>query len=191
MRATSIALYPSALRALSALAVICVLAGCGASGELRGDRYRDEEASYRIGELGAGWERLNVDDQNDLAFLHREEGAIVQVNATCDPYQDTPLTSLTNHLLIGFTDREIDSQSLVPIDGREALRTHLLASLDGVQRELLLYVLKKDECVYDFALIARPGEPYSRVEPPFEAFVGAFRTSTGRGGGSSGGEAGR
>ena len=85
--------------------------GCGGGGTLRAQVYRDAEATYHVGELGAGWERIDL-DQNDLAWHSASMGAIVQVNATCDPFQDVPLTSLTNHLLIGFTDRDLRAQEL-------------------------------------------------------------------------------
>ena len=165
------------LGGLVALAAAVALAavGCGGGGTLAGREYTDPEAEYRIGELGPGWERLGIGD-NDLAWHNAEIGAVVQVNATCDPFQDVPLTSLTNHLLIGFTDRDYISSDRVPLDGREALRSHVVASLDGVPRELLLFVMKKNRCTYDFALIAPPGESYRRAEPRFEAFVSGFTT---------------
>src|SRR5690242_20716360 len=112
-----------------------LIAGCG-GGRLRGDVYTDAEARYRVGPLSSGWSALDVEDQNDLAYHHEAIGAIVQVNATCDPDSDVPLTALTNHLLIGFTERDVRDQRLMPLDGREALRTHVLARLDGVEREL-------------------------------------------------------
>ena len=43
-------------------------------------------------------------------------------------------------------------------------------------RELLLYVIKKDECTYDFALVAAPGASYERAEADFERFVSGFST---------------
>lgn len=160
------------------MAAALLMVGCGGGGTLAESVYRDAEARYRIGELGDGWDRLEIGD-NDLAWHHDEIGAIVQVNATCDPFQDVPLTSLTNHLLIGFTDRDYVSSDLVPLDGREALRSHVVAELDGVPRELLLYVMKKDRCTYDFALIAPPDASYRRAEPEFERFVRGFTTEAG------------
>lgn len=164
-----------ALSGTAPATLICaaLLASCGGGGSLTGSTYRDSEATYEIGELGQGWERLDV-AENDLAWHHASSGAIVQVNASCDPFQDVPLTSLTNHLLIGFTERDWRDSELVDLDGREARRSHVIASLDGVPRELLLYVMKKDECVYDFALVAPPGEPYREAERDFERFVGGF-----------------
>jgi len=157
-----------------ALALLCF--GCGGGGSLRGHVYEDGEATYRVGPPGSAWQRIEL-SQNDLAWHDPSTHAIIQVNATCDPFRDVPLTSLTNHLLIGFTDRERVSSDTVRLDGREALRTHVLASLDGVPRALLLYVLKKDECTYDFALIAPP-DSYREAEPSFERFVGGFTTVT-------------
>ncbi len=138
------------------------------------------ETRYRIGEIGSGWRRLSLDSQNDLAFHNEDMGALIQVNATCNPGSDVPLTALTNHLLIGFTDRDVQEQSLVPMDEREALRTHVIARLDGVPRELLLYVMKKDACVYDFALITPLGANFARTVPDFEHFRAGFSTETAR-----------
>ncbi|HJL17228.1 MAG TPA: hypothetical protein RMH99_16290 [Sandaracinaceae bacterium LLY-WYZ-13_1] len=166
------------MRRTVATALALAALGCGGGGTLAGQVYRDAEARYRVGDLGPGWDRLEMGD-NDLAWHHDELGAVVQVNATCDPFQDVPLTSLTNHLLIGFTDREYRSSDVVPLDEREALRSHVVAKLDGVPRELLLYVLKKDECTYDFALIAPPAAGYERAAPAFERFVQGFTTEVG------------
>lgn len=157
---------------------LTLLLGCGGGGSLRGAIYTDNEARYRIGPLGEGWVRLEL-EENDLAWHDPRMGAVVQINSTCDPFQDVPLTALTNHLLIGFTDRQFRSSEIVPLDGREALRSHVVAKLDGVPRELLLYVLKKDTCTYDFALIAPPGSSYERAEPEFERFVSGFTTDVG------------
>ncbi len=154
---------------------LAVIAGCGGA-RLEGSIYRDGALVYRIGDLGPGWSRLSLGSHNDLAWRSADIGAIVQVNATCAGGADVPLTALTNHLLIGFTAREIADQRVVPMDGREALRTHVRARLDGVPRELLFFVMKKDGCVYDFALIAPAGAPFERGRAPFERFVAGFST---------------
>ena len=58
------------------------------------------------------------------------------------------------------------------MDGREALRTEISAALDGVKKQYLVYVLKKDSCVYDFMYIAADSAPGSRAD--FERFVQGF-----------------
>ncbi len=164
--------------AATSLALV-IAAGCGGGATFVHDVYQDREATYRVGELGAGWERLSIGD-NDLAWHNASIGAVAQVNATCDPFQDVPLTALTNHLLIGFTDRDYRSSETVPLDGREALRTHVVAKLDGVPRELLFYVLKKNDCTYDFSLITPAGDGYREAEPMFERLVAGFTTEVSR-----------
>ena len=89
--------------------------------------------------------------------------------------EDVPLPALTKHLLFGFTERQVQSQERIPLDGREALVTHAMAKLDGVPRELVLVVLKKNGCVYDFALAA-PHETFERARHDYEALVAGFRT---------------
>lgn len=160
-------------------AVVAFSLGCGGGGELRGSVYRDHESRYEIGPTGSDWRRLRVDDDNDLAWESGRHRAVMQINSTCDPTSDVPLVSLTNHLLVGFTARDIREQELVPLDGREALRTHVVANLDGVPRELLLYVLKKDDCVYDMALIAPEGASFTGAMPEFESFAQGFTTNVG------------
>jgi hypothetical protein len=86
---------------------------------------------------------------------------------------DVPLAALTHHLFLNFTKRHVESQQTVELDGREALRTELTAELDGVSKRFLVFVMKKDGCVYDFMWIgaaeASPGE--------FQRFVQGFSTN--------------
>ena len=62
---------------------------------------------------------------------------------------------------------------MLPLDGRDALRTELIAELDGVPKHYIVYVMKKDGCVYDLMWIAAlPTNDGARVE--FERFVQGF-----------------
>ncbi len=160
--------------------VLPLFAACGGGGQLRGDVYDDSEARFRIGLPGDGWERLDVEGQNDLAWSHSGLASVIQVNSSCDPALDIPLRALTAHLLIGFTEREIASEELVALDSREALRTQLVARLDGVPREMVLTVLKKDGCVYDFALVAPPGSRFARALSSYESVLSSFEAGGGR-----------
>lgn len=169
---------PSLLRTLGTLLLLGVLSGCGAP-RLRGAEYTDRGAHYFIGTVPPRWTMLSVDGDNDLAWHDPSAAAVIQINSTCDPGADIPLAALTNHLLAGFTEREIREQTVVPMDGREALRTHAVARLDGVPRELLFYVMKKDQCVYDMALVTPTGDSFDRALESFEPFVAAFRTADG------------
>ena len=148
-----------------------VLAACASSG-FDGHVYRDEDVRFRVGPVPSTWRQLDVEDAR-LAFRDDSANATVAVNGRCGlDGDDVPLSSLTQHLFLQFTDRAQLSQTKVSLDGREALRTEISAALDGVKKQYLVYVLKKNGCVYDFMYIAADSAPGSRAD--FERFVQGF-----------------
>jgi hypothetical protein len=96
------------------------------------------------------------------------------VNSHCEGVKDAPLEALTGDLMMGMTEKEILSQNRLPWSRREALETIATAKLDGVPRKLGLFVLKKDNCVYDIVLDASPHtfdsawKAYTRVRDGFD-----------------------
>jgi hypothetical protein len=82
--------------------------------------------------------------------------------------------------MIGFTERAVIEEEVVPMDGREALRTHFTAKLDGVPRDILLQILKKDDCVYDFGLITPAGASFDDALADFDGVLAGFTTMTGQ-----------
>jgi hypothetical protein len=153
-----------------ALAVSTALAsGCSTS-HFDGKVFRSDDVAFRLEHLPPTWRNIQVDDAA-LAFRDDANAATVAVNGRCGKdAEDVPLRSLTQHLFIEFTDRRIEGQELLPLDGREALATRLVAKLDGVEKHFHVVVLKKDGCVYDFMQIANePQDPET-----FLSFVRGF-----------------
>jgi hypothetical protein len=60
------------------------------------------------------------------------------------------------------------------IDNRDALYTELNANLDGVSIQAALLVLKKNECIYDFAYMTRPWN-FGRGIGDFHRLIYGFR----------------
>lgn len=157
-------------------------AGCAASSFKQGV-YRDPNTAFVLGPIPEGWKSVGMPDV-DLAFRSEAEDATVAVNSRCHrDGDDVPLEALTRHLFLYFTERQPLSQRELMIDGRAALRSELLARLDGVQKHFTTYVLKKDGCVYDFMYIARVamGDEAGAAAPPakrkaFDEFVQGFHT---------------
>ncbi len=125
-------------------------------------------------EAPPSWERLSAPD-GDLAFRHPGERAVISANASCNGHHDPPLTILANDLVIGTTSRSVLLEETLLLDGREALHQVLALRLDGVPLIYDLYVLKKNGCVYDLTLVARP-RAYDSVADTFVAFVAGFRS---------------
>ena len=154
--------------------VLCTLGpGCGTDPSFRHGSFRDGEVQFRVGRLSPAWRRVQVTG-NDLSFHNDDVSGVIAVNGECDRDKDPPLRQLLMQLVIGFTDREIVLEELLPLDGREAMHALVEARLDGVPMMLDLFVLKKDECLYDFSYVAPPGA-FERGRREYESFVLAFR----------------
>ncbi len=152
--------------------VLCFGIACAAPFD--GTTYRGEGFTFQVPRPPSTWERVDVTGAA-LAFEHGGHSAKILVNARCDrDGEDVPLRSLTQHLFIRFTEREIKSEDVVPFDGREALRTDITAKLDGVPLRFQVWVLKKDKCVYDM-LYFSPPESFERGVVEFEQWARGLR----------------
>jgi hypothetical protein len=161
-------------RAARLLGVTFLVSACAAS-HYDGRLYDDGKLRFRTGPVPSGWHQVEADGTL-IAFRDDVAPATVAVNGRCGvDGDDVPLASLTQHLFLQFTDRELKSQAELILDGRAALRTELLGKLDGVPKHFIVYVLKKDGCVYDFWRIA---DPTSGDQAPFEGFVRGFSTES-------------
>ena len=163
--------------ALGQAAALAVLATACARPGFDGTTYRDSEVAFRVGPVPASWHRIEVSETR-LAFRDDQAQALIAVGGRCDrDGDDVPLEALTHHLFLYFTNRHVEKQERVALDGREALRTELSAELDGVPRSFVIVVLKKDGCVYDFMLVTPPGA-LERTRQSFDDFVRGFSAST-------------
>jgi hypothetical protein len=161
-----------------ALALLArVGAGCAASPSFDGTVYRGRDVAFRVPSVPASWHRVSL-PVADLAFRDDPHDASVLVNSRCSATdRDAPLLALTEHLIIGTTDRRITLEETVPFDDREARHTVLTAKLDGVPMAYDIFVMKKDGCVYDLVYLTVPGAAVGASGvAEFDAFVRGFHT---------------
>lgn len=164
-----------------ALALLALLpggaGGCAAAPTFDGTLYRGRDVAFRVPTPPAAWRRIEI-TASDLAFRDDPHDASILVNSRCAASdRDAPLLALTEHLIIGTTDRHITREETVPFDGREARHTVLEARLDGVPMSYDIYVMKKDGCVYDLVYVALPGVATTASgTADFDAFVRGFHT---------------
>jgi hypothetical protein len=143
---------------------VAAAVGCAASlppghWEARTRRLCAGRVCYIVGPLDESW-RMVHQESAALGWFNNRSGAVIVSNASChDDADAAPLAALTRELLVGYTERRILDEQLVPMARREALRTRLVAKLDGVPMELEIYVLRRDGCVFDLSYAAPPGSP--------------------------------
>jgi hypothetical protein len=158
-----------------ALAVAAAAGGCTHARAFDDGVYRRGSMAVRVGPVPPGWRRVTVDGA-DLAFRDDERSGSALFNARCGRRDDdAPLSVLTEHLIMGTTEREFDAQDVVPFDRREAMHTLLRAKLDGVPMQYDIYVMKKDGCVYDLVYVAPPNR-FAAGAADFERFASGLQT---------------
>lgn len=166
-------------RAIAVLAFALTATGCrGWHGDtylrhLAGKKSR-EEATYRFGLPGDGWRPVRKVADIQVAWIHDELGAVIQIHAQCDEQGDSSLDEYTDHLRIDWTDWSVVSQAAETVAGRAALRTVVDAELDGVKRRSEFLILKKNGCLFDLQYIAPP-ERFTGGRAGFEQVVHGFR----------------
>ena len=139
-----------------------------------GKLFRQGNVAFRLEHLPPSWRNIEISD-TALAFRDDEHETTVAINGRCGrDADDVPLQSLTQHLFLQFTERRVEQQQVIPLDGREALETQLVAKLDGVEKHFHVVVLKKDGCVYDFLQIANAAQDPEQ----FRYFVSGFSSAS-------------
>lgn len=165
--------FTRARRAVTTILLTLSTACGGASFD--GRVFRGDGLAFRVGDVPSGWRQIDAEGAL-LAFRDDAAEATIALNGRCGKDgDDVPLAALTHHLFIYFTERQLIAERELTLDGRAALRTELVASLDGVPKRFTVYVLKKDGCVYDFMRVAAVGAAAASGQD-FERFVQGFAT---------------
>src|SRR5690349_9446002 len=165
---------PSRARMLRTCSAAVLLIGCGRAG-FDGRVYENADLSFRVSPVPESWRSIDATGAL-LAFRDDAAPATIAVGGRCGKDgDDVPLEALTHHLFLDFTDRVVENQVKIELDGREALHTEMRAKLDGVERRITVFVLKKNGCVYDFWHVAPTTAPPD-ARRTFVAFVQGFST---------------
>jgi hypothetical protein len=133
--------------------------------------------TVRLGPVPPSWRRIQLAGA-DLAFRDDVRDGSALFDVRCNGHDDdAPLSVLTDHLIMGTTERQFDAQDVTPFDGREALHTRLRAKLDGVAMQYDIYVMKKDGCVYDLVYLAAPAR-FAEGAADFQGFAAGLHASS-------------
>lgn len=169
------------------VAALALPSGCAG---WRGDTYvahrsppklARKETTYRFDDPGAGWQPVRNLKDVQVAWTHRELGAVIEIHAQCDGQGDSSLDQYTDHLRIDWTDWDVESQEQTRLVGRAALRTVVRAELDGVPRHNEVWVVKKNGCLFDLHYSADPSH-FEAGRADFARVVEGFRFPVGVGG---------
>jgi hypothetical protein len=149
---------PRRLALSAVVSALVALPACGHVESFEGGVLHKDALTVRLGAVPSSWRPLHIDGA-DLAWRDDPRGASVLFDVRCGAKDDdAPLAILTEHLIMGTTERDFTSQETLPFDQREALHTLMRAKLDGVPMQYDIFVMKKDGCVYDLVYVAPPAD---------------------------------
>lgn len=133
--------------------------------------------AFRIGSLPRYWDQKSIKFRA-LLFENDRDGSTITIDSWCrGAYSDSSLTGLMSELRRGLADVKTLSSETVMIDQRAALNNSWSANLDGRTVFMNAYVIKKDNCVFDFVYVTLPGQQL--YEADFHQMVRGFKLLTG------------
>lgn len=99
---------------------------------------------------------------------------VFTVTSSCNRHADAPLEVLTRHLLIGTRNVQYLQQKKVVVDGGEALFSEVKSDLADEPFHLMIVVLSKNSCIFDFTLVSpQPISP--KDEEQFWSAIKSFK----------------
>jgi len=168
-------IYARSVRLLSFL-LVCGALSCASKGTWRDNVFESSKLKYTIGQPDANWEPVSFKGA-DAAWLSKRDDASLLISSGCEKKQDIPLAGLTGQLLIGLTDQNTIEQKTLQNSGRDALETQISAKIDGVPRRMMIFVMKKNDCVFDIVFASSP-ENFEENVATYFAVRDAFEAET-------------
>jgi hypothetical protein len=155
-----------------------VLNSCSLGGPLREEV---KATHFKAGRTPRGWisqkPKTDKDAEGaDVVYKDRATQSLIALNSTCFRYESTSLDRLAHQYESGLKDAETVSETELIVDGRRAVRVHLKGDFDGVRSEILVTVLRKNDCLFDFSMVGK--SPLTAdVQRDFDLWVQGFRYS--------------
>ena len=135
------------------LILLLLFASCSVTGPLREDR---PATDFSFPEPLKGWKSLPLSEGAQRLYQHSSTGSVLSMSSLCDRYATAPLNRLLRTPLSSLgAYKELEFKNL-RISDRDAEQLHVSGSLDGVKVEVVMIVLRKNECIFDFSLQATP-----------------------------------
>ncbi len=111
--------------------------------------------------------------ESDRAYT-LPSGNVVTLVSSCHRSPDAPLDVLTQHLLMGTRGTTVKKREKTTFGKNAGLHSLVVTKLEGKTFHLELFVLAKNECVFDFSLLS-PKEIPASDSKAFQQFVGSFQ----------------
>jgi len=127
---------------------------------------------FAIGILPSPWKEQRIRERAVL-FENLNDHSTITISSWCKgAIDDVSQEILSQNLVRALTDTNILEKKEVPLGGRKAVMTRFTGELDHALVYLKTYVLKMNQCVFDFYYVGFPHHHDS--EKDFDQMVQGF-----------------
>lgn len=108
---------------------------------------------------------------SDYALQNNQSNTFFIFNSACRKFDPSNLPTLTNSIMAGINNVEIIEKLMTEHQGREAVLLTAKGSMDGITRYFKVLTTQKNNCIYDYALIATDAKNLERDTKDFNNFT--------------------
>lgn len=108
---------------------------------------------------------------NDFTMFNNLTKSYFLFNSACRKNEFNSLNTLTSSMLAGIEDLEFLERTKTDHQGREAALVTASGKLDGVTRFFKVLTTQKNNCIYDFVLIAINKNTLEKDTADFNSFT--------------------
>lgn len=165
LRSVSLPMLKSSISIL----LLILLAACSFTGK---ENLRKSER-YTVNFDLEGWSSI-APKGADHAIISDQTKSILILNSLCGLYEATSLNHLTSNMMGGIENISIQDEQERKLVNRKSLRTYAAGEIDGVPISLIIETVRKNSCIYDFALISSTKEVRAKDEKSFNQLLSSF-----------------
>lgn len=153
------------------LLFLLILVSCSSSETDNGAYTKSTSVENRLSkQVPSPWSEVK-NEGSDLALNNKTTKSFFIFNSACRRYDPSNLPTLTNSLLTGINNLEILEKTMITHQERDASLVIAKGSIDGVERFFRLMTTQKNNCIYDFALIATTQKNLEKDTVSFNKFI--------------------
>lgn len=124
----------------------------------------------------SSWKETSTNGESDKAYLNSAKN-IATVTSSCSSESKFSLEVLTKQLLMGSRNIKYKEKKKISVDGQEGLYSDVQSTLDAKPFYLLIFVLPKGDCIFDFTLVS-PKLFTDLEKQEFLVFISSFKHGT-------------
>ena len=133
---------------------------------------------YKVDKPDGEWKNVKSGSA-DHAWYNSKIGATIYVDSNCEQrFEDRPLHDSLYSMTAGIRSKDEPLERALFLDGREAVMLQTRGNLDGVDVQMAVVALAKNQCLFDFVYITRP-ENFSKGFGDFHQMLYTFESKTG------------